>query len=73
MTSRSERARQRAAWFARREHQLAEHLYMAHSVVGELEAVGRWSPAVAASITASLDDLARKAGVFDAYERMLKP
>ena len=73
MTSRNERARQRAAWFARREHQLVEALYLAHGVIGELEAVGRWSPATAASITASLDDLARRAGVFDAYERMLRP
>ena len=72
MTSREERARQRAAWLARREHQLVEALCLAHGVIGELEVVGRWTPATAASITASLDDLARKADVYDAYERMLR-
>lgn len=73
MTSRAERSRQRAAWLAGREHQLVEALYLAHSAIGELEANGRWTPATAASITASLDDLARKADVLDAYRRMLQP
>ena len=67
-----QRAEHRTDWLARREHQLVEALCLAHGVIGELEASGRWSPATAASITASLDDLARKADVHDAYERMLR-
>ena len=67
MTSRDERARQRAAWFARREAQLLDSLVMARGLIDELAQVGRWTPETARTIAGHLDDLARDAGLSDAY------
>ena len=67
MTSRSERSRQRAAWFARREAELVGHMVMVHGLIDELAQVGRWTPETARTITGHLDDLARDAGLSDAY------
>ena len=67
MTSRSERARQRATWFARREAELLDHMIMVRGLIDELAQVGRWTPETARTIAGHLDDLARDAGLSDAY------
>ena len=69
MTSRSERARQRAAWFARRESELLDHMILVRGLIDELAQVGRWTPETAKTIAGYLDDLARDAGLSDAYAR----
>jgi len=43
MTSRNERARQRAAWRARREAELLDHVTLIRGLIDELAQDGRWT------------------------------
>jgi hypothetical protein len=69
MTSRSERARQRAAWRARREAELVDHLILIRGLIDELAQDGRWTLETGRTIAGYLDDIARDAGLTDAYAR----
>ena len=67
--SRSERARHRAAWRARREAEIVTHLVLVHGLIDELVADARWTPETGRTIAGHLDDLARDAGMSDAYRQ----
>ena len=69
MTSRNERARQRAAWRARREAELLDHVTLIRGLIDELAQDGRWTLETGRTIAGYLDDLVRDAGLTDAYAR----
>jgi len=70
MTSRSERARQRAAWRQRREYQLATELHLARGLVYELGEDGRWSAEQTATIQAAIENVVRLAGIEVTYRQV---
>jgi len=67
--NRREREAHRAAWRARREAELLDHVTLIRGLIDELAQDGRWTLETGRTIAGYLDDLVRDAGLTDAYAR----